>query len=139
MTDPKVNIPNVNSTDSQWILWHKSLVKYVTKKYANEIFLERWEAVKSANSGWTGGKANTSTLRSYLKEQGIEISPDGALAYVESLVDNIESGIESAFGVSKTIFIVIAIIVLVPVAMFLFNVAKQPGLIVDGLKAAHGK
>jgi hypothetical protein len=130
------SIPSKNSTDADWINWYKILQSEVGKNNANTLFLRAWDQRK--NAGLLGSDANTSTLRDFLASKGVEVKPDGIFAYPISFIDSIEGGIESFFGVSKWVFIIIGAMILIPVAFLLFNIARNPKIIVDGLKAYGG-
>jgi hypothetical protein len=127
------NLPSVNSSDAQWIAWYKTMHGEIGKKNANVLFLRAWE--KRKNAGLLGSSANTKTLRDFLSKYGIDVKPDGVFAYPISAFEYAESAISTAFGIGKWSFIILALIVIIPVAMLLFNVAKNPKLLVDGMNA----
>lgn len=120
-----INIPSSTGTDVQWIEWHKALKSRYGKKEANVVFLRAWERRKNAKA-ISGSAANTSRLRNYLQDNGIDLSADGIMAYPSNILDSVTSGFESAFGVGKTIFMIVIIMVLLFAAVFLFNIAKNP-------------
>lgn len=125
-------IPSINASDAQWIQWHKLLKKETGSKNANILFLRAWE--KRKNEGLLGSSANTSTLRDYLATQNIDVRPDGVFAYPISTIESIEGAIETSFGVGKWVFIILAVIILVPVTLLLINIARNPRLLIDGFK-----
>ena len=131
------NLPSVNSSDQQWIAWYKTLRSEVGKKGANALFLRAWE--KRKNAGLLGSSANTQNLREFLAKQDIDVRPDGIFAYPITALEYAENAIDTAFGISKWTFIILACLVLIPVAILLFNVARNPKLIVDGLSAYSGR
>jgi hypothetical protein len=133
------NIPNVNSTDSQWIAWYNLLSKRYGKKNANGIFLSAWERRRGSSNYLSGTKANTTTLRNFLEEQGIKIDGDGLMSYPADLLDDIETGITTAFGITKTVFIVLFILIIIPLFLLMINIARNPAVIVDGFKTFSGK
>ncbi len=129
-------LPSVNSTDAQWVSWYEILRDEVGKKNANNLFLRAWEQRK--NEGLLGSKANTSYLRNFLSEKGIELFPDGVLAYPVAAIDSLEGFAEGVFGFGKTTFIIIFSILILVLAVFLFNIARNPKIVVDGLNAYRG-
>ncbi len=129
-------LPSINSTDAQWVSWYEILRSDVGKKNANNLFLKAWEQRK--NEGMLGSKANTSYLRNFLSEKGIELSPDGILAYPIAAIDSLEGFAEGVFGFGKTTFIIVLSITIVILAVFMFNIARNPKMIVDGLNAYRG-
>lgn len=131
------NLPSVNSTDAQWIAWYKTLHAEVGKKNANTLFLRAWE--KRKNAGLLGSAANTSALRDFLSKYDIDVSPDGIFAYPISAFEYVEGGISTAFGIGKWTFLAIAILVLVPVVILSINIARNPKILVDGMKAYTGR
>lgn len=137
--DPVKTLPNTNSSGAQWIEWHVALKKAFGKKEANTLFLMAWEKRHAEGNLLTGSKANTVELRNYLEKQGITISGEGALDYASDAWDDTENFFSSAFGVGKTVGIILLVIILVPVAILLINVARNPKLIVDGFKAYSGR
>ncbi|GAL83421.1 hypothetical protein MYP_648 [Sporocytophaga myxococcoides] len=133
------NIPSVNSTDVQWISWYNLLRKRYGKRNANDLFLSAWERRRGSSNFLSGTKANTTTLRNFLEDQGIQISGDGLMSYPADLLDDIETGITTAFGVTKTVFIILFILIIIPLFILVFNIARNPAVIVDGIKTFSGK
>ncbi len=131
------NIPSQSATDAQWIAWYKVLQPEVGKKEANILFLKAWNQRK--NSGLLGSAANTSTLRDFLKTKGVDMQPDGILAYPITAYEAVSGAIETAFGIGKWSFIILSAIVIVPVAILLFNIAKNPKLLTEGAKSFTGR
>jgi hypothetical protein len=108
----------------------------VGKKNANILFLKAWD--KRKNAGLLGSSANTKTLRDFLADQNIDINPDGIFAYPITALESVESSINTLFGVGKWTFVILAGIVIIPVAILLFNIAKNPKLIIDGMNSYTG-
>jgi hypothetical protein len=127
------NIPSQNATDAQWIAWYKVLQPEVGRKEANILFLKAWNQRKG--SGLLGAASNTSALRDFLKTKGVDVQPDGLLAYPVSAYEAVAGGIETALGVGKWTFIGLSLIIIIPVAILLFNIAKNPRLLIDGMKS----
>ncbi len=125
-------IPSVNSTDQQWIVYHKALKKDVGTTNANALWLKTWEKRKNENA-ITGSKANTSDLRDYMKSQKVNLSADGAFSSAVNIWDSATDSLEAMFGISKWIVIVLAAIIIIPAFMILINIAKDP---VGAAKAA---
>ncbi len=127
------NIPSQSATDAQWIAWYKVLQGEVGRKEANILFLKAWNQRK--NAGLLGAASNTSALRDFLKTKGVDVQPDGLLAYPITAYEAVAGGLETAFGVGKWTLIILSLVIIIPVALLLFNIAKNPGLLVDGAKA----
>ena len=68
--NPAEAIPTKQSIDGDWIAWYESLPG--SQKDKNLIFSMAWS--KRGDS-----KANTSDLRSFLKQKGFTLGPDNAL------------------------------------------------------------
>ncbi len=131
------SLPSVNASDVQWIAWYEVMRPEVGKKNANMLFLKAWNQRK--NEGLLGSKANTQSLRSFLEDQGINMAPDGILAYPIAAIDAVEGFVEGAFGIGKWSFIIVFVLLFIIVAVFLFNIARNPKLIVDGISAYSGR
>jgi hypothetical protein len=86
-TDVKRSIPQIQSNAEEWISWHKELKAYFGKKDANTIFVKAW-----STRGGVSSVANTTELRKYLSENGIQISKDGLASFIDG-----------SFGVFDTI------------------------------------
>jgi hypothetical protein len=121
MSNPQNTIPHFDSTDAEWIAWHKALKAYGYKKQeANEMFISAF----SVRANQELGGANTYRLREYAKSQGFSI--DGG--YVGATVDawgGIGKGIGSMFS-SFALFIVLAVFLgILVIGFVLWNTLKN--------------
>ncbi len=118
-------LPSVNSNDLSWIEFHKQLRKEVGRSNANSLWLQAWDKRKNSNS-ITGSGANTATLRSYIKDQGVDISADGLFYPVLNTWDDATDLFESVFGIGKYVVIIIAVLIIIPAFVLAMNIAKNP-------------
>jgi hypothetical protein len=121
-------IPSINSSDEEWIAWHKNLKRETGKINANDLFIRAWKQRKNENPIF-GSKANTSKLRNYLSSQGLDLSGDGAFGFAYDVMDNIEDFAISAFNTGKWMFIIILAVVLIPLFIMMLNIAKNPQML----------
>lgn len=125
-------LPSQQSSDLEWIEYHKQLKKELGRSNANSLWSKTW--AKRKNEGVLGSKANTSVLREYINGEGIELSGDGAFKFAIDSWDSISDSFESAFGISKWLFIALALLVIIPAFVLMMNVAKNPQNIIGAIK-----
>ncbi|MCR6637444.1 MAG: hypothetical protein NVV82_00180 [Sporocytophaga sp.] len=118
------NLPNVDSTDDQWILWRDALSKY-GKKQANMIFLEAWKNRTPQGSWLTSSKANTEKLRDYLEKKGITLEK-GALDYTATFMDGVDDYFTSLFKVGKWVGLSAAGLVVLVIITIIYLIVKNP-------------
>jgi hypothetical protein len=134
-------LPDKNSSDQYWMNWHNDLRKNFGQKKANEAFVVAF-AYNASSS------AKTKDLFRYGQSQGLNLETNllgDAGRIIEGVQDSI-SGITGKIGnmfkTGKTVITLIIILILVPVFMLLFNLAKQPekalGAIADGISPVKG-
>lgn len=116
--NPSTNIPTKVSSASAWILWHKALQGRYGKKTANTLFVEAW--VKRGT-----GSANTSELRKYLEKKGVKIEGN-LFNYWADTADDIGDWFGGVLGFSKWLTIALVVILVIAIAMILFNIARKP-------------
>jgi hypothetical protein len=122
-------IPDKDSKDSEWITWHKMLVKGYGRDRANDAFTVAFSYLASSS-------AKTNDLRAYGKTVGLDLdtnlSQDAAriVKTVKSSVGGVFSSIGGIFKTTRTVIIIVIILCLVPVFMLLFNVARKPGEVI---------
>lgn len=113
-------MPKATSGSDEWQQWHIQLKKRFGKKSANMIFVKAWEARAGKNSA-----ASSDELRAYMRDQGVDLDT----TVLQDVIDS-TSGITDFFGdVIKAGAITgyaITGIVVVGLAMLVFNIAKQP-------------
>lgn len=67
--DPSKIIPTSSDSSEVWIEWYKALKKWFSKNEANTHFVRFWN-----QRGGAGTDADTTDLRKYMKEQGVNLS-----------------------------------------------------------------
>lgn len=117
-------LPNVRSSDLSWIEFHKQLRKEVGRTNANSLWSKAW--TDRRNEGPLGSAANTSTLRDYMKSQGVELSADGIFSMAINTWDETTDLFESIFGVGKYVVIILAVLIIIPAFVLAMNIAKNP-------------
>lgn len=126
-TDP-TQIPTSGSSSATWVEWHKTLVDNFGKKEANQLWLKAWNLRGSTST-------SDNTLREYMKKQGISLP-----ATWGQKIDDAGVGVlDSALGMmhmGRVMGLIVAGVVLVPVALLLFNIARKPESIGTIVKAA---
>lgn len=137
----KASIPDKNSSDQYWMNWHNDLKKAFGQKKANEALVVAF-AYNASSS------AKTKDLFRYGQSQGLNLETNllgDAGRIIEGVKDSI-SGVTGKIGnmfkTGKTIITIMIILILVPVFMLLFNLAKQPdkaiGAIAGGISSVKG-
>lgn len=121
---PEDNVPTLNSTDSDWIMWHKALKADFGKKQANLNFLAAWK-LRNNDGLLISGKANTTELREYLESQGIRVE-QGYLSYVTDLADDTMDMFASIMGTAKTSAMIVGIVVLILLIYVIVQIVKRP-------------
>ena len=81
--DPSLSVPTASSKPENWIQWHVDLKKIFGKKKANSLWLYAWSKRGGINS-----TANTSSLRSYMDKQGVDITTT-SLSEIADVVGNV--------------------------------------------------
>ena len=128
---------NKNSSDQQWISWHMDLKKNFGEEKANQAFI-----VAFAYKG--GSSAKTKDLFNYGKSVGLELDTN-LLGDAGRIIQGIQAGVSGVTGkigkMFKTggmIITVIVILILIPVFMLLFNIAKDPNPAIGAAAAGFG-
>ncbi len=115
---PHKNIPTTNFRDAQWIEGHKSIKKRYSRKVANTLFLETWQARGTSS-------ANTTALRAYMKRNKIEFSRN-AFEWTDDLFYSIGDIFAFGFGFTRIVTIVLVVIVVAFIALVLFKIGQRP-------------
>lgn len=132
--DPIRILPNLSSTDKDWISWHEALNKEFGKKQANTVFLRAWNKRTDKGNAFFSGKANTEELRDYMKKQGVVMEKSFA-DYPVSYFDFVTDFFNSAFNLGKIGGIVAVVLVIIIVLALVRTVVKNPQILE---KAAGG-
>jgi len=115
------NIPSNTSSDVVWISWYDALRKTFGRKKANALFTANWDA----QNGFTSD-ANTSDLRSHLKDKGgIEIA-GSTLGEVKDKLIGVGDFFGDAFSIGKYLGLALGVIVVGGLGLFVYNVARKP-------------
>jgi len=115
------NIPTNSSSDVVWISWYDALRKTFGRKKANALFTANWDA----QNGFTSD-ANTSDLRSHLKDKGgIEIA-GSTLGEVKDKLIGVGDFFGDAFSIGRYFGIALGVIVVGGLGLFVYNVARKP-------------
>lgn len=134
-------IPNEESADAQWIEWHKMLSRAFGREKANEAFTVAF--AYSASSS-----AKTNKLRDYGKTVGLDLDTN-LLQDATRIISSVKEGVGGFFdsigrGIKmyRNALIVVVILILAPVFILLFNIAKNPseaiGAASKGFAASKG-
>jgi hypothetical protein len=118
MASLALNTPSKQSIAGAWIQWHKDLVSELGKADANSIFMKYW-SVRGSET------ANTHELRDYMNTQGVKIETGLAGSIFDTGAD-VVGGVGNFFKMGKYAAIGLGIIVVVPLALLLFNIARNP-------------
>lgn len=132
--NPTAIIPKRSASASEWILWHKSLKSRYGKATANTLWIEAWNARGKSTSVLTSSSpANTTELRRYLESQDITID-QGTFDYVADIWDE-TTGLMAMVSKAGTYGgALLLLLVIIPVFIFLLNVARKPELIGQTVK-----
>jgi len=118
MRSNPTNIPTPLSTDAEWTNWYDSLHSYFGASGAKEIWLTVWSKCASED-------ANTTTLRSYMKDKGI-IVDTGMLGSIADTVSGIGDYIGDFFKLGKYAAYGVVGIILVALLAIVIGVARNP-------------
>jgi hypothetical protein len=127
-TDPTTIIPNAGSNSAAWVEWHKTLVDSFGKKQANAEWLKAWNLRGSTS-------VSDNTLREYMKKQGITLPATWGQSIEDAGVGVVDE-ITGIFHMGKTVGVVALVIIGVPIAILLLNLAFHPKEIATVAKVA---
>ncbi len=123
MNDPSKNIPTNVATTEQWLSWHRALRGWFSKKDANDYWIRFWHQRAGA-----GSEADSLELRSYMSEQGVDLTTD----FSGSVADGLSSIAEffgDTFKLVRNIFFGAVILIIALIVYFLIsgiNKGKSP-------------
>lgn len=114
-----INIPTQNSSDKNWISWYDSLKKHFGRKKANALFSANWDSKKGDSSD-----ANTTTLRNYMSDNGVEIS-GGFFGEAKDKAFDVANFFGDYFTIGKYIGVGLAGVVALSIGAFVFQLATR--------------
>ena len=117
-TDPTNSIPSASSNSAAWIEWHKVLKENYGKKIANQLWLKAWNLRGSTS-------VSDNALREYMKKNGIEIPATWGQKISDAGVGVVDEAL-GIFHMGHTALVVVGVVVIVPVAILLINLALHP-------------
>lgn len=126
-----LGIPNKSSSGDAWETWHKTLKGAMGKKQANIIWLKAW----NMRAG-KGSSASTSSLRSYMSEQGVELDK----TTIESIGDTASGGIDFVGDVLKTgtwIGVGLVTVVVIGLGIAIIGIARKSGTIASDVAKGY--
>lgn len=126
-TDP-TQIPKSGSSSAEWVEWHKTLVDNFGKKEANQLWLKAWSLRGSTST-------SDNTLREYMKKQGISL-PATWGQKIEDKGIGVVDGALSFMHMGKVASLVVVGLVVLPIGLLLFNIARKPETLGSIAKAA---
>lgn len=94
-----MTIPNRHSTDTDWLGFYSYLRRVFSKKEANEWFIRFW----GQNAG---EQANTSTLRSEMRDKGVEIEAGTIAGQIGDSIGSIGDSVGKIFKTALIVAIV---------------------------------
>jgi hypothetical protein len=119
-------MPNLGSSDLEWINWFDDLRKRYGRTDYVRIFTSAWK-----KRG--GSTANTVKLRKYLGDYKIEID-ESIWNKIADLGGDITDSFGSFMKVGKWAGIAVGSILLIGIGVFVFNIAKSPNVLLKGGK-----
>ena len=126
-TDP-TQIPTNGSSSATWVEWHKTLVDNFGKKLANQKWLKAWNLRGSTST-------SDNTLREYMKKQGIALPATWGQKIEDTGIGVVDSAL-SFMHMGKVGALIVVGLVVLPIGLLLFNVARKPETIGSIAKAA---
>ena len=109
--------PSLSSKPENWIQWHVDLKKIFGKKKANSIWLYAW-----AKRGGIKSSANTSSLRSYMDKQGVDIST----TKLNEITDVVGNVLDFQLGLNKVVIVGVLSLVGLILLGILIKLARNP-------------
>ena len=114
-----LSIPKKSSTSDLWINWHKQLVDAMGLQNANAYFMYDWQ--KNGNDD-----ANSAELREYLKQNGLVLDSSNLIGALADFGYSVKDKVSSLLSIGTTGIVVVGGILVVGLAMIIYNVARNP-------------
>ena len=113
------SVPNSSWNCTDWVNYHKELVKSTGKKNANSLWLGAWQSF--GNTG-RSSECKSQDFIEYFKSNGIDLT-EGA---IEELLYQFKSGAETAYNLYKYVMIFVVLLVVILLVVVLVQAAKNP-------------
>lgn len=117
-TDPTI-LPNASSNSTTWIEWYKSLKDNFGPKIANQKWFEAWNLRGST-------AVSDNALRTFIKK---ETKVDLPATWGQKIDDAGVGVVDEALGIfhmGHTVLLVAGVLIAVPIAILLINLALHP-------------
>ena len=125
-TDTILSVPSKASSNQKWIEWHKALKNTFGRKKANTIFIDNWEKRGNVN-------IINNDMQDYFRKQGVNLDKTFANQIIDFPEDVFDT-IGNIFTMGKYAAIAVGVVILVPVGILLYNVAKSPDSVINAIK-----
>ena len=113
-------VPDDSSGQNDWVQYHKALVSRFGKANANALFVKTFQAIGNTNM------ASDPDFKEYFDKNGIDTSNmfSSTAASLRNIGDTFMGIVGTAGTVVKYAIPVLAIVIILPVGIMLFNLAR---------------
>ena len=115
--DPSKTIPSGTDPSEVWVEWYKALRKWFSKDVANSYFVRFWH-----ERAGVGAVADTHALRSYMEDQGVELTTD----FSGNLTDSAMSVVDFFSDTFTLVRNIILIVLVLGLCFLVFRWVKIP-------------
>lgn len=130
------SMPTKSSSGEAWKEWHIKLKRTLGKKNANFTWIKAWDLRGGKNSN-----ASTNSLRSYMKDEGIEVDKTTIQSVTDFGGDALDF-VGGVFNVGKWISLIVIGVVVGGLALLIWGLLKNPikslGAIGGAGRGIHG-
>jgi hypothetical protein len=113
-------IPPKGSDDSNnWINWYDQLERSFGKLDAKRRWTLWWNNTEAGKQ-----RANSSDLRTQMKQRGVEVSPDGILGEISDKAKDFTGTIGNIFKIGATLSTAMTIIIVIVALAIVWRLAK---------------
>lgn len=123
--DPSSKIPTASSDGASWIQWHKDLKSVFGSKKANSIWVYAW-----SKRGGRTSNANTSSLRAYMKDNGVNVDTTTLSALGDS-IDGAFSGVGNFLTMGGYVIIGTGVIISLVLVRALWGLTRDPNKTIE--------
>lgn len=124
--DPSKTIPTGTDPAEVWVEWYKALRKWFSKSVANSYFVRFWH-----DRAGVGAVADTHALRSYLKDQGVELTTDFSGSLTDSAM-SVMDFFSDTFTLVRNILLIVLVVGLSFLVIRWVRIPKVAGLASGG-------